>query len=60
MNDKILSQIICIRDTGLTNMFDYRMVQQIAYEKNMYELVNYIEEDPQKYCEFILNGKEPK
>lgn len=32
MTDKIREQILTIRDSGRTNMFDMNMVQQIAYE----------------------------
>ena len=39
MTDKIKEQIITIRDTGLTNMFDVNTVQRIAHEMEFYELV---------------------
>ena len=39
MNETIKKQILGIRDTGLTNMFDTNMVQRLAYERNFYELV---------------------
>lgn len=58
MNDVILSQIDAIRVTGLTNMLDYRVVQRIAFDRQMYELVNYIEENPARYFHFIITGKE--
>lgn len=58
MNDVILSQLLSIRDSGETNMFDYPVVQRIAFDHGYYELVNYIEEDPARYCHFILYGKE--
>ena len=56
MNDTIFSQILKVRDTGLVNMFDYIGVQRIAFENEMYELVNYIEEDKRAYINFILHG----
>ena len=31
MDPKIREQIMAIRDTGLTNMFDLPMVQRLAY-----------------------------
>ena len=33
MEQKIKEQILAIRDTGLTNMFDIGMVQRLAYKK---------------------------
>ena len=30
MDEKVKEQILAIRDTGLTNMFDMNMVQQLA------------------------------
>lgn len=58
MTETILSQILSIRDSGETNMLDCRMVQRIAFDHGMYELVNYIEEDSRRYFHFILYGKE--
>lgn len=56
MKDKIREQILNIRDTGLTNMFDVNMVQRIAYEMDFHELVMFIEEHKSEYVSFILNG----
>lgn len=58
MDTKIREQILAIRDTGLTNMFDVPMVQRLAYERNFYELVCYIEESREEYVHFILYGDE--
>ena len=55
--EKIKSQIIAIRDTGLTNMFDTNMVQRLAYDREFYELVTFIEECPSEYAHFIFTGK---
>lgn len=55
--EKIKSQIIAIRDTGLTNMFDTNMVQRLAYEREFYELVTFVEENPGEYAHFIFTGK---
>lgn len=57
MNDKIKEQILTIRETGLTNMFDIRVVQRIAYEMDFYELVEFLETDRKSYVDFILYGK---
>ena len=57
MTEKIKQQILAIRDTGLTNMFDVNMVQRLAYERNFYELVVYLEEHRSEYVHFILTGE---
>ena len=58
MTSKIKQQILAIRDTGLTNMFDIQMVQRIANEMNFFELVIFLEEEKDKYVKFILSGEE--
>ena len=58
MTDKVKEQILAIRDTGLTNMFDIQAVQRIAYDMDFYELVNFIEENRSAYVRFILTGDE--
>ena len=57
MTDKVREQILAIRDTGLTNMFDTNMVQRLAYERDFYELVVFIEEHRKEYVHFILYGE---
>lgn len=54
--ERIEEQILTIRDSGLTNMFDLPAVQRIAFEMEFFELVNLLEEDPKKYVHFILTG----
>lgn len=56
MNDQIKEQILAIRNTGLTNMFDTNTVQRLAYERDYYDLVVFIEEHPKEYISFILTG----
>ena len=58
MTDKVKEQILAIRDTGLTNMFDIHAVQKIAYDMEFFELVNFIEENRSAYVRFILTGDE--
>lgn len=58
MTGKIKDQILAVRDTGLTNMFDVNAVQRIAYDSGFYELVVFIEEHRREYVQFILTGKE--
>ena len=57
MEQKIKEQILAIRDTGLTNMFDIGMVQRLAYERDFYELVLYLEDHRSVYAHFILTGE---
>ena len=57
MTDKVMEQILEIRDTGLTNMFDVNTVQRLAYERDFYELVAYLEENRKEYVHFILTGE---
>ena len=58
MTDKILEQILIIRDSGMTNMFDMNMVQSLAFDQGFYELVIYIYEHPKEYFHFIMCGTE--
>ena len=57
MTETIREQILAIRDTGLTNMFDVPMVQRLAFDQGFYELVRYLEEHRSEYAHFILTGK---
>ena len=57
MDKKIKEQILAIRDTGLTNMFDVATVQRIAYEMGFYELAVYLDENRKEYAHFILTGE---
>ena len=58
MNETIKNQILAIRDTGLTNMFDVNMVQRLAFDRNYFELVLFLEEHRKEYVRFILYGDE--
>ena len=57
MSETVKKQILTIRDTGLTNMFDVRTVQRIANDRSFYELVVYLEEHRREYAHFILTGE---
>ena len=57
MTEKIKEQILAIRDTGLTNMFDANAVQRIANDMNFFELVVYLEEHRREYAHFIFTGE---
>ena len=54
----VKEQILAIRDSGQTNMLDYRAVQRLAHEQHFHELVCFIEEQPGRYFKFIINGDE--
>lgn len=57
MTEKVRDQILSIRDTGLTNMFDIPMIQRLAYDRGYYELVIFLEEYRKEYARFILTGE---
>lgn len=57
MTWKIKEQILAIRDTRLTNMFDIPAVQRLAFERGYNELVIYLEENRKEYVHFILTGE---
>ena len=56
MDATIRKQILAVRDTGRTNMFDVNMVQRIAYEMEFYELVCWLEDRKEDYVKFIMYG----
>ena len=57
MTEIVKEQILTIRETGITNMFDLPAVQRLAYERDFFDLVVYIEEHPKEYAHFILTGE---
>ena len=57
MTEKIKEQILTIRDSGVTNMFDVNRVQYDANERGYYELVAYLIDHKAEYCRFILAGE---
>ena len=64
MSDKVkidqaaLEQLLEIRDSGATNMFDFNTVQRLAYEQDFYELVTWMEEHKNEYGRLIMYGAE--
>lgn len=58
MDKKIKEQILAIRDTGETNMFDVRKVQEIALREGYDELLVYLADNTGSYARFILTGEE--
>lgn len=59
MTKKIKEQILAVRDTGETNMFDTRMVQFIANREGYYDLVVYLMDNRKEYAHFIITGEAP-
>lgn len=58
MDKKIKEQILAIRETGETNMFDVQKVQEIALREGYHELAVYLTENKAAYARFILTGDE--
>ena len=58
MTDKIREQILAVRKTGRTNMFDVPIVQRLANKYGFYELVIFLEENSAAYIHFILYGED--
>jgi hypothetical protein len=54
----IREQILAVRDTGLTNMFDVPAVQRIAFDLGYYELVDWLTDHKKEYANFIMTGEE--
>ena len=56
MSETVRSQILAIRDTGETNMFDVPVVRHIAAREGYMELLEYLESHTPEYTKFILYG----
>ena len=59
LEQKIIDQIMAVRETGRTNMFDIRMVAQVAADLGHQELVEFLKPRANRevYCYFILTGE---
>ena len=60
MTDKVREQILKVRETGKTNMFDIYTVQRIGLKMGFYDMVIFIEENKSEYVNFILHGDDPE
>lgn len=58
MDEKIKEQIIAIRNTGKTNMFDTAAVQWLAFDAGYFELVIFIQDHVADYVQYIIHGDE--
>ena len=56
--ERVKEQILAIRESGRSNMYASRAVQRLAYEQDFFELVCFIEEQPDQYFKFIMSGDE--
>ena len=55
--DTVRRQILAVRETGETNMFDVPMVQRIANRLGYYELVLFLIDHRKEYAHFIMTGE---
>lgn len=58
MDSRVKEQILAVRATGETNMFDVNAVMAIANREGFYELVCYLLDHKREYARFILTGVE--
>lgn len=57
ISERVIEQILLIRDTGKHNMFDIPNIQVEAYIRGYHELVMFLEDNLKAYTEFIMTGK---
>jgi hypothetical protein len=57
ITEKIMKQILAIRDGGSTNMLDVNRVQYEANARGFYDLVVYLNDHRDDYSRFILSGE---
>lgn len=57
MSEIVRRQILAIRDSGETNMFDVPTVLRIAARDGYTELIDYLAEHTPEYAGFILYGE---
>ena len=59
MNEEIKNEILAVRETGDTNMFDVGTVREIAIQLAFDELADFLSDrkNYKAYFKFILTGK---
>jgi len=57
MPEAVREQILAVRATGKTNMFDVKVVFELAVHMDFHELVDFIFMDTKAYSHFILTGE---
>lgn len=58
VSKKVYEGLEFVRESGLTNMFDYHAVQHIAFDNNYYETVDWMENNKTEYAKGIFEGFE--
>ncbi len=58
MDNKVKEQILTIRATGETNMFDVPKVREIALRYGYNKLLDFLADNTDAYARFILTGEE--
>jgi hypothetical protein len=58
MPSEVREQIIAVRATGKSNMFDTKAVFELAMQMGFYELADFIFMNTKTYSHFILTGEE--
>ena len=57
MPETVIEQILQVRNTGRTNMFDIGRVMEIAFELDLFDLVAYLDDGhTEEYANFIITG----
>ena len=56
--DKLKEQILSVRASALTNMFDTASVKSIARKLGYVELVTYLNQENNNYFAFIMCGED--
>ncbi|MGN0254766.1 MAG: DUF5049 domain-containing protein [Eubacterium sp.] len=56
MTDEIKAAVEEVRRSGICNMLDLPFVQRVAFDKNLYCLVTFIEEHRSEYIHYIFYG----
>lgn len=59
MTEKMKERVLVIQDTELTNMFDVNTVQRLAYEREIFDLVIWLENQRREYDRFLY-GEEKR
>lgn len=55
--EEVRKEILLIRNTGCTNMFDLPAVKAIARELDFMDLLDFLKRNREKYIHFIFTGK---
>jgi len=59
MRKEIFDQMMRVRDSGATNMYDVYGVQKYASDNLLFEFADYLCEHKKEYWDFMMAGKPP-